>query len=232
MLTLRPSAERGSAEHGWLHAKHTFSFSDYYDPKHMGYRTLRVINEDKIEPKAGFPTHGHKDMEIITYIISGALEHKDSMGNGSVIRHGEMQYMSAGKGVRHSEFNHEQDQLTHLLQIWIVPDKANYEPAYDQIKLSIDQKKNQLHLVVSPVKAPEVIHVRQDVKVYACALEAGKTIERGLDNGRGLWLQLIRGEITVNGVNMKDGDGLVVENEPAINLSCQREAEFLLFDLK
>jgi quercetin 2,3-dioxygenase len=233
MIKLRKSSERGAADHGWLHAKHSFSFADYYDPMHMGFCSLRVINEDRVEPSMGFSTHGHKDMEIITYVISGALEHKDSMGNGSVIRPGDVQYMSAGNGVKHSEFNHSKNEEVHLLQIWILPDKKNYEPRYDQKSFSIESRKNQLKLVATgnEKKLNEAIHIRQDANIHASLLAAGQKLEYKFGQGRSGWIQLVRGELNVNGVSMHDGDGLIIEVENIIKIESLRDAEFLFFDL-
>ena len=236
MITIRKSEDRGGADFGWLKAKHTFSFGEYYDRAHMAFRTLRVINEDRVAPQQGFPTHGHRDMEIITYVISGALEHKDSMGNGSIIRPGDLQYMSAGTGVRHSEFNHSAKELVHLLQIWIIPDRANYEPAYDQKAFSIEQRTNQLKLVVSGdlnlAKDQNAIFVRQDLNLYASLLGANKSVEHKIAEGRGAWIQLVRGELNINGQILQAGDGAQFEKESVLKIAAQQDAEFLLFDLK
>ncbi|OQW48884.1 MAG: quercetin 2,3-dioxygenase [Proteobacteria bacterium SG_bin7] len=232
MVHYYPSEARGSAEHGWLHAKHSFSFADFYDPARMGFRSLRVINEDRIEAGKGFPTHPHKDMEIVTYVISGALEHKDSMGNGSIINPGDVQYMSAGSGVLHSEFNHSQSGLTHLLQIWILPDKANYQPRYNQKSFSEDDKKNKLKLVVSGnEKEKDVIHVRQDVFLFTSFLDAGEVLEYKTNPKRGLWLQMVRGHLNVNNQKMNAGDAIFTQGESALKIKSEKDAEFLLFDL-
>jgi quercetin 2,3-dioxygenase len=234
MFMLRKSNERGFADHGWLKAKHTFSFASYHDEDYMGFRSLRVINEDRVDAKQGFPTHPHRDMEIITYIISGSLEHKDSMGNGSVIRPGELQYMSAGHGVRHSEFNPSNEPV-HLLQIWIMPDKVNYEPAYDQRAFSVEKRKNALKLVATGdkvrAKNEEAILIRQDAHIYASLLDAGKTLEHATTSDRGVWIQLVKGQLTVNGSTMAAGDGLKVEKETLIKIQSQADAEFIFFDL-
>jgi redox-sensitive bicupin YhaK (pirin superfamily) len=231
MLTYRPSEARGSADFGWLKAKHTFSFSEYFDPKFMGFRSLRVINEDRIAAGEGFPTHAHKDMEIITYIISGALEHKDSMGNGSIITPGEFQYMSAGKGVTHSEYNHLQNDSTHLLQIWIMPNEKSAQPRYDQQNWSKAETKNKLFLAVSGEKDQGQIKVRQDAKIYVSHLDKDKSLGYTTAVHRGLWIQLVKGELNVNGQTMKDGDGLAIEKVTDIELLAQNNSEFLLFDL-
>ncbi len=232
MVHYYPSDARGAAEHGWLHAKHSFSFAEFYDPARMGFRSLRVINEDRIDAGKGFPTHPHKDMEIITYIISGALEHKDSMGNGSIIKPGDVQYMSAGTGVRHSEFNHSQSDSTHLLQIWIMPDNTNYQPRYGQKNFSELDRKNKLKIVVSGnEKEPDVIHVRQDVFIYASLLDAGKSLEYKTDAKRGMWLQLVRGHLNVNDQKLNAGDAIFTKDEEVLKIESEKDAEFLLFDL-
>lgn len=236
MITLRRSNDRGSADHGWLKAKHSFSFSSYYDEAHMGFRALRVINEDRVAEKQGFPTHGHKDMEIITYIISGRLEHKDSMGNGSIIKPGDVQYMSAGTGVRHSEFNPSQDEKVHLLQIWVEPDQENYTPVYDQKAFSKSDRQNTLKLVATgnaqKAAGESVIKIRQDTNIYASLLEKNKTVDFTPSAGRGIWLQLVKGQLVVNDVAASSGDGLKIENESLLKINCQEDAEFLMFDLK
>jgi quercetin 2,3-dioxygenase len=234
MFMLRKSNDRGSADHGWLKAKHTFSFASYYDEDNMGFRSLRVINEDRVDARKGFPTHPHRDMEIITYIISGSLEHKDSMGNGSVIRPGEVQYMSAGHGVRHSEFNPSNESV-HLLQIWIMPDKPNYEPTYDQRAFSVEKRKNALKLVATGDKAraknEDAILIRQDAHIYASLLDTGKTLEHTTTSDRGVWIQLVNGQLIVNGSTMSAGDGLKIEKETLIKIQSLVDAEFILFDL-
>lgn len=235
MLTIRKSDERGAVDHGWLRAKHSFSFASYYEEAHMGFRSLRVINEDRVDPEQGFPTHSHRDMEIITYVISGALEHKDSMGNGSVIRPGDVQYMSAGNGVRHSEFNHSNRDIVHLLQIWILPDKENYQPTYDQKNFTEEARKNNLQLVATGdaqrARDRGAILIRQDADLYASLLATGKTLEHKIDPARGAWIQLVKGQLTVNGIAVAAGDGLRIEKESLIKISSQQDAEFLMFDL-
>lgn len=236
MLKLRASSQRGFADHGWLKAKHTFSFSSYHDEKHMGFRSLRVINEDRVEAEQGFPTHGHHDMEIITYVISGSLEHKDSMGNGSIIKPGELQYMSAGTGVRHSEFNSSAKEDVHLLQIWILPDKPNYNPAYSQVAFSKAVRHNRLKLVATGdeknANAEGAIRIRQDVDLYASIMDAKIQLDHPFELGRGGWIQLVSGALNVNGMEMVAGDGLMAENESSIRILCKQNAEFLLFDIK
>ncbi len=229
---IRKSEERGFADHGWLKARHSFSFASYYDPQFMGYKSLRVINEDRVSEGMGFPTHGHKDMEIITYVIDGALEHKDSMGNGSIIKPGEVQYMSAGTGVQHSEFNPSKDEGLHLMQIWIMPDELNAEPRYDQKKFTKEQKHNQLCLVVSKDGQEDSIAIRQDAKIYASSLTKGNELSHKLEAGRGLWLQMIKGQVSANDQVLSAGDAMAFEAEPEMKISAQSDSEFLLFDLK
>ena len=232
MKALRKSDDRGYADHGWLKAKHTFSFSSYHDPKFMGFRSLRVINEDQIQGGEGFPTHGHQDMEIITYIFEGALEHKDSMGNGSVIHPGDIQYMSAGDGVRHSEFNHLKDTPTRLLQIWIMPNQTGVKPQYGQENYKREDKLNQLRLVISgDSQDTGAIQIRQDAKIYASVLETGQRLEHKVEEDRGIWIQMISGSVNLNGQDLMPGDGLALEEETLLHIQANEEAEFLLFDL-
>lgn len=231
MIQLRLSKDRGYADHGWLKAKHSFSFADYYDPEHMGFRSLRVINEDRVAPGQGFPTHGHRDMEIVTYVLEGALEHRDSMGNGSVIRPGEVQYMSAGSGVTHSEFNHSKQDSVHLLQIWILPHAAKLPPRYDQ-KSFAHELKDRLRLIVSPDGAEGSIAVRQDARVYASRLSKGGALETALATGRYGWVQVARGKLEINGTNLDAGDAARIADERALKfVSGADDTEFLYFDL-
>lgn len=232
-MSLRKSNDRGHADHGWLNAYHTFSFADYYDPTHMGYRSLRVINEDRINGGSGFGMHGHKDMEIITYMIGGALEHKDTMGNSAVIKPGEVQYMSAGSGVRHSEFNHYPDKVSHLLQIWILPNEAAAQPRYDQKNYATRLASGELALVVSPDGREGSIAIRQDAYIYAAKANQAKTWNlTACGENRGFWVQVIRGELSVNGQRLSSGDALAIENMKDLKLESLSEAEFLVFDLK
>lgn len=232
MKVLRKSSDRGHIDHGWLNAKHSFSFSSYLDPKFMGFRSLRVINEDQIQGGEGFPTHGHENMEIITYIFEGALEHKDSMGNGSVIYPGDIQYMSAGNGVRHSEFNHLKDKPTRLLQIWIVPNQTGLEPRYGQQNYTREDKLNQLKLVVSgDPRDKEAMQIRQDARLYASVLEQGQRLEHKVKEDRGVWIQMISGSVNVNGQDLMPGDGFALEEESVVHIQANSESEFLLFDL-
>ena len=231
MLTIRKSQERGHANRGWLDSYHTFSFASYYDPNFMGFGNLRVINEDRVQPKMGFPTHSHQDMEIVTYVIEGALEHKDSMGNSSVIRPGEVQRMSAGTGVSHSEYNHSDNELVHLLQIWILPEKKGLPASYEQKMYSPAEKIGQLRLVGSRDGRDGSVTIHQDVNLYASLLAAGDKIESEIKRDRLIWLQLIKGQITVNNQAISAGDAVAMVDKLTIILSAESDAEFLLFDL-
>ncbi len=231
MITVRRSRERGHFDHGWLNTFHTFSFDQYYDPRFMNFRTLRVINEDFVAPGRGFPTHGHRDMEIITYILQGALQHEDSMGNGSIIRPGDVQRMSAGTGVRHSEKNASKDELVHLLQIWILPDTLNLEPGYEQKAFSEQERRGQLRLIASSDGRDGSVTVRQDVNVYASILDAGQTVTANMDQTRYGWIQVTRGSVSVNGERGEQGDGLIAVGESSLELTGQDASEVLLFDL-
>jgi len=231
MITIRPAKERGHADHGWLDTWHTFSFADYYDPRFMGFRVLRVINEDFVAPGQGFPTHGHRDMEIITYVLEGALEHRDSLGNGSVIRPGEVQRMSAGTGVRHSEANPSASDALHLLQIWIAPAKAGIAPGYEQKTFGDADKRGRLRLVASPDGAEGSVTIHQDARLYASVLGPGQSVTHTLAPGRHAWLHVARGTLTLNGHPLAQGDGVAIVSEPTLTLSGTTEAEALLFDL-
>jgi quercetin 2,3-dioxygenase len=232
VITLRKAAERGHADHGWLDTWHTFSFADYYDLKHMGFRTLRVLNDDTVQPGRGFPTHGHRDMEIVSYVLEGALAHKDSMGTGSTIVPGDVQVMSAGTGVMHSEFNASETDLVHFVQIWILPDRAGYAPRYGQIRVEKADKTNRLRLIASPDGADGSLAIRQDVRLYASILEQGKTADLALPKKRHLWVQALRGTVEANGRALSAGDGLSASDETAFAFKAPKdEAEFLVFDL-
>ncbi len=231
MITLRKSRERGHFDHGWLNTYHTFSFDQYYDPRYMGFRSLRVINEDFVAPGRGFPTHGHRDMEIITYILEGALKHEDSMGNGSVIRPGDVQRMTAGTGVRHSEKNSSDGERVHLLQIWILPDAENLAPGYEQKAFSEDERRGQLRLIASNDGRDDSVRLNQDVSLFASILDADQEVERVMDPARYAWIQVARGAIDVNGEKAEQGDGLVVVAEPVLKIRAQEPAEILIFDL-
>jgi redox-sensitive bicupin YhaK (pirin superfamily) len=232
VITLRPGVERGHANHGWLDTWHSFSFADYYDEAHMGFRSLRVLNDDTVQPGEGFPTHGHRDMEIVSYVLEGALAHRDSMGTGSTIVPGDVQYMSAGTGVRHSEFNASEKEPVHFVQIWILPDRAGHAPRYAQKRWERAEKTNRLRLVVSPDGADGSLAIRQDVKIYASILEQGKAASLELAKGRHLWVQALLGSVAVNGRTLAAGDGLAASDETTFAFSAPKgEGEFLVFDL-
>ena len=231
MLDVIQSESRGSADHGWLRAKHTFSFAEYQNPERVQFGKVRVINEDRIAPGKGFATHPHRDMEIVTYVIDGAIAHKDSMGNGTVITAGEIQRMTAGTGVQHSEFNHSQDDELHLLQIWIYPEKNGLEPGYEQTRYSREEKLNHLRLVGSRDGRDGSITIHQDVDLYASVLEAGNELSLDLRPSRKVFVQVVDGDIAVNGQRLSAGDGAQMEDEPVLQVSALTEAEFLVFDM-
>ena len=231
MITVRNSADRGSVNLGWLDSKHTFSFGDYHDPDHMGFGRLRVINDDHVEPGQGFGTHPHRDMEIISYIIDGALEHKDSMGNGSVMRTNDVQRMTAGTGSTHSEFNHSDDERVHFLQIWIEPEKNSLEPGYEQKSFSHDEKLDLLRLVVSHDGRQGSLRMNQDADLYASVLSAGTELAHTFEAGRRGWIQVVRGDLRVNGETLGTGDGAAIEDVKILSFQSDGGAEFLLFDL-
>src|SRR5215471_15280291 len=228
MIQLRPRNQRGHFNHGWLETYHTFSFDRYYDPQHMGFRALRVINEDRVAPARGFGTHPHRDMEIITYILEGALEHKDSMGTGSIIRPGEVQRMSAGTGVAHSELNPSRNEAVHFLQIWILPEALGIKPSYEQKQIDREEMKRKLKLVAAPEPERDAVMIHQDVQLYATTLDAG-VVKHDLKPGRYAWIQIARGSMTLNGTKLEAGDGAAVSNEKQVTLAGEGEA--LLFDL-
>jgi quercetin 2,3-dioxygenase len=230
MITLRPSEARGHANHGWLDTYHSFSFADYYDLEHMGFRSLRVINEDSVAPRMGFGTHPHRDMEIITYVLSGQVEHKDSMGNAGVIRAGEVQRMSAGTGVLHSEFNRS-DQPLHLLQIWILPERQGLQPGYEQKAFPEKDRQGRFRVVASPDGRDGSVTVHQDLTLHSTLLGKDEKAEYTLKPGRHAWLQLARGSGTLNGVALKAGDGAAVSDESTLVLTAHEPVEALLFDL-
>ena len=231
MLDIIRSESRGGADHGWLKAKHTFSFADYRDPARVHFGKLRVINEDRIAPGQGFGTHPHKDMEIVTYVISGAIEHKDSMGNGTVIPAGDVQRMTAGTGVLHSEFNHSQDEELHLLQIWIFPEENNLEPGYEQTPFSREAKLNRLCLIGSRDGREGSVTIHQDVDLYASVLEDGKQVTLDGVADRRVFIQVVSGELRVNGELVSAGDGVQIRQEDSVNIAALSESEFLLFNL-
>jgi len=231
MLTIRKSNERGHFNHGWLNTYHTFSFDQYYDPRYMGFRSLRVINEDFVAAGRGFPKHSHRDMEIITYILDGALEHEDSMGNGSVIQPGDVQRMTAGTGVRHSEQNASTSESVHLLQIWIIPQADNLEPGYEQKAFSVDERKDQLRLIASSDGRDGSVRVHQDVNLFASIIDPGQTIKHEMSSVRYGWLQVARGAVEINSERIEQGDGVVIVAESTLTLNATEPAEVLLFDL-
>ncbi len=231
MIELRKSEERGHANHGWLDSYHSFSFAGYHDPQHMGFGALRVINDDYIDVGAGFDTHGHRDMEIITYVLDGELAHKDSMGNGSVIRPGDVQRMSAGKGVMHSEFNHAEGKQTHLLQIWIEPNVGGILPSYEEKHFSAQEKRGQLRLIASPDGRDGSVMMHQDAHVYAGLFDGDEQAGITIPRGRRVYVHVARGEVSVNGAALKAGDAVKAVDEAHIELAQGRQAEVLLFDL-
>jgi len=230
MKTIRKSNERGHANHGWLDSYHTFSFADYYDPKWMGYRSLRVINDDLVMPGMGFGKHPHRDMEIISYVVSGAIEHKDSMGNGRVIKAGEFQYMAAGTGVQHSEFNPSQTEPLRLLQIWIMPDEKGVKPRYAE-KNYAQAETGKLHLVASKTGRDGSMEIHQDADLLLAKLEDGQAVKHPLAQGRHAWVHVAEGEVTVNGSKLSGGDAVAVSDENELNISAAKPSQVLLFDL-
>ena len=231
MITIRKSEDRGLEEMDWLHSQHTFSFADYSDPEQMGFGNLRVINEDQIQPGTGFGTHGHRDMEIVSYILAGELAHKDDMGNGSVIRPGEIQRMSAGTGVRHSEHNPSEDTRNRFFQIWILPEKGGIEPGYEQKEIPAGAREGKLFLVGSPDGRGDSVTIHQDVELYASILSDGDNVTHEVAPGHGVWVQLASGAIDVNGTAMAVGDGAAITEESILDISASEQSEFLLFDL-
>jgi len=231
MIQIRKSSERGHFNHGWLDTHFTFSFADYFDPEHVQFRTLRVLNDDRVAPGAGFPEHPHRDMEIVTYVLEGGLQHRDSMGNGSVIRPGDVQYMSAGSGVTHSEFNPSKTEALRLLQIWMFPKERGLPPAYDQKTFSAEEKRGKLRLVVSPDGRNGSVKIRQDNELYATVLGDGEVVRHELQPERHAYVQVARGTVTLNGKTLEEGDGAAVSSEKSLELAGVKEAEVLLFDL-
>jgi hypothetical protein len=231
MINIRKSNERGHADHGWLNTRFTFSFAEYYDPKYEEFRTLRVMNDDRVAGGGGFPTHPHRDMEIVTYVLEGALAHKDSMGNGSTIVPGDVQYMSAGTGVAHSEFNASKTDSVHLYQIWMFPDKKGYTPAYDQKHFSEADKRGKLRLLVSSDGRDGSVKIRQDNEIYATVLGAGESVKHTLKPERHAYVQVAKGSVTLNGERLETGDGAAISAENALELKGVKEAEVLVFDL-
>jgi len=230
-MELRLAGERGHAQHGWLDSYHSFSFADYYDAEHMGFGPLRVINEDRVQPGMGFGTHGHRDMEIITYVLSGRLEHKDSIGTGSVIAPGDVQAMSAGRGVRHSEFNPSPVEPTHFLQIWIEPDVTGIEPRYQQTRFLDSEKRGRLRLIASPDGTEGSVRIHQDARVYAALVTGDEAVSHAVAPGRRAYVHIVRGGARVNGTALAAGDAAKIEREPTVRVDRGDDAEILLFDL-
>ena len=231
MIQVRKAGERGHFDHGWLDTYHTFAFGDYYDPAHMGFRSLRVINDDRVEPGQGFGMHGHRDMEIVTYVLDGELQHRDSMGNGSIIRAGELQRMTAGTGVRHSEFNPSDTEWVHLYQIWLLPQRKGLEPSYDQLAVGEEEKRGRFRLVASPDGAAGSLTIHQDARLYLASLSPGEGVAHEIEHGRAAWLQVLRGSVNVLGHDLAAGDGVAVTDENALSVQAAVPSEVLLFDL-
>jgi redox-sensitive bicupin YhaK (pirin superfamily) len=231
MFRIRKASDRGHADHGWLNTYHTFSFADYFDSAHMGFRSLRVINEDRVQPGMGFGTHGHRDMEIISYVLEGALAHKDSMGNGETLRPGEFQRMSAGTGVRHSEFNPSATEPVHFYQIWLQPRSKGVEPSYEQKFFSEEEKSGRLRLVAAPDGAEGSLHIHQDARVYLANLAQGESVSHAIRPARHAWLQVLRGRVKVNGLVLEASDGVAASEESALVIGAEEPAEVMLFDL-
>lgn len=231
MMTIRPASERGHADHGWLDSHHSFSFADYYDPKHMGFRMLRVINEDRVAPGKGFGAHPHRDMEIVSYVLEGGLEHKDSMGTGSIIKPGDVQRMSAGTGVLHSEYNASKQELVHFLQIWLVPSARNIAPSYEQRTFPASEKRGRLRVVASPDGRDGSVAIHTDAVVYAGLFDAGESAELSLARGRHAWVQVARGKVRVNDRELGAGDGAALSEEARVRVEGVEGGEVIVFDL-
>lgn len=231
MIRVRRAAERGGADHGWLKTAHTFSFSSYYDPAHMGFRALRVINEDRVRPATGFGTHGHQDMEIVTHVLSGALEHGDGMGNSTVLRAGEMQRMTAGTGITHSERNPSPDEPVHFYQIWLLPEREGLRPSYEQKAFPDADQRGRWRLVVSPDGRDGSLRIHQDASIFLATLDAGDDLTRPIEEGRHAWLQVLRGSVALDGQTLQAGDGAAISEEPSLSIEAAGPAELMLFDL-
>jgi redox-sensitive bicupin YhaK (pirin superfamily) len=231
MINIRRSDERGGGDFGWLNTRHTFSFDSYYDPRFMGFRSLRVINEDLVAPASGFPTHPHRDMEIITYILEGQLEHRDSLGTGSIILPGDGQRMTAGRGIRHSEFNPSKTDRVHLLQIWILPEKKGLEPSYEQKSFPESEKQGKLRLIASQDGKDGSVKINQDAQLYVSLLAPGQAVDHEFTGQRHGWLQVAKGAILLNGLRLKQGDGAAISEEKMVEIKGAQDAEILLFDL-
>ncbi len=231
MIRIRRAADRGHFDHGWLDTYHTFSFGDYYDPAHLGFRSLRVINDDRVQPGQGFGMHGHRDMEIVTYVLAGALEHRDSLGNGSVLRPGELQHMTAGTGVRHGEFNPSDREEVHLYQIWLLPERNGLRPGYEQKAFPEEERQGALRLVASPTGEHGSLTIRQDARLYLATLRPGEAVAHALEPGRHAWLQVLRGAAALNGHALSAGDGAAVSEVGRLEIEGQAGGEVILFDL-
>jgi quercetin 2,3-dioxygenase len=231
MITVRRSNERGGGDYGWLNTKHTFSFSDYWDPRWMGFRSLRVINEDYVAPAGGFPTHSHSDMEIITYVLEGKLEHKDSLGTGAVILPGDGQRMTAGRGIRHSEFNPSKTDQLHLYQIWILPEKKGLEPGYEQKTFPTDEKQGKWRLIASRDAKDGSVKINQDARLYVTLLKPGEEVSHGFGKNRHGWLQIAKGSVELNGQTLRQSDGAAISDEQKLTIKGAQDSEVLLFDL-
>jgi redox-sensitive bicupin YhaK (pirin superfamily) len=232
MIQIRKADERGHTQLSWLESYHTFSFGQYYEPQHQGFRTLRVINEDRVQPGQGFGTHAHRDMEIISYVLDGALAHRDSLDNGSVIRPGDVQLMRAGTGVTHSEYNPSSENLVHFLQIWIIPDEQGLAPTYEQRHFPVEARRNVLRLIVSQDGRDGSLRIHQDADLYATVLKKGQSVTHELAEDRHAWVQVVRGRIRLNGLSLQEGDGAALSDEPQIEMTADGEAELLIFDLE
>lgn len=231
MIHIRRSEDRGHADHGWLDTRHTFSFAHYHDPQHMGFRALRVLNDDRVVPAAGFPTHPHRDMEIVSYVVEGALAHEDSLGNGSTIRPGDVQRMSAGTGVTHSEYNPSRTDPTRFLQVWIVPAKTGLSPSYEQKHFPVSDRRGRLRVVASPNGRDGSVKIHQDASVYAALLIEGQSVRHALAPDRHAWVQVVRGDVSLGSHELREGDGAAISGEPGIEIAGRGDAEFLVFDL-
>ena len=231
MIRIRKSEDRGHFDHGWLDTYHTFSFGDYFDPEHVQFRSLRVINDDRVAPGVGFPEHPHRNMEIITWVLEGALAHRDSLGNGSTIRPGDLQRMTAGTGIRHSEMNPSKTDAVHLLQVWILPEREGLTPGYDQKHFNEDERSNRLRLIASRDGRDGSVSAQQDFSLYASALDEGARVQHAMAAGRHAWVQVARGEVTVNGTSLGEGDGAAINDERSLDIAATKPAEILLFDL-
>lgn len=231
MIRIRKADERGYADHGWLRTYHTFSFGHYHDPQQMGFQTLRVMNEDRVAPEKGFPTHAHRDMEIVSYVLEGALQHRDSMGHGEVLKPGQFQRITAGSGITHSEFNPSDESETHFYQIWIVPEAKGLKPSYEQRSFNPSGRQGQWQLVASRDSRDDSLHIHQDVNIYLANLNRGQALDATLASGRSAWLQVLRGSVAINGVRLAESDGAAIAKVPSLRLDATSDAEVMLFDM-